>query len=133
VGRDDRIKCLGCSATNGGVVFRTGYCDNCLEKNEQFEEERDNCLKKNEQFEEERSLQILSDEKLNVQPNVANLDKHDDDDRTCVICLDAIKNVVFLPCRHLCACSKCALHVSKSSKLCPVCRTSIQTHIEVFL
>jgi len=59
--------------------------------------------------------------------------ENNNDDRTCVVCLEVIKNVVFLPCKHLCTCSKCALTILKSSNACPICRTKIQSHLEVFI
>ena len=46
-----------------------------------------------------------------------------DDD--CVICLCEEKQVVLLPCRHLCVCAACLVHIDK----CPVCRTGFEDHI----
>lgn len=37
---------------------------------------------------------------------------------SCCICMDGPKNVVFLPCRHLCCCQGCG----PLCKLCPICR-----------
>jgi len=43
----------------------------------------------------------------------------------CVICLEAKKNTMILPCRHLCLCHNCALHVNIGMNKCPICRYSI--------
>jgi len=49
----------------------------------------------------------------------------------CVICLTTSKEVAFIPCGHLCCCSKCGL---KSSLLqCPVCRLNITSRQKIFL
>lgn len=43
----------------------------------------------------------------------------------CVICLEAAKDTMILPCRHLCLCHNCALHVNIEMNKCPICRYSI--------
>lgn len=40
------------------------------------------------------------------------------EDAYCVICLSELKEVLLLPCRHLCMCKACMAHVHT----CPVCR-----------
>eukprot|EP01065_Artemidia_motanka_P053641 TRINITY_DN9998_c1_g1_i1.p1 TRINITY_DN9998_c1_g1~~TRINITY_DN9998_c1_g1_i1.p1 ORF type:complete len:323 (+),score=83.99 TRINITY_DN9998_c1_g1_i1:160-1128(+) len=45
----------------------------------------------------------------------------------CVICLDEMKEVVFLPCKHMCACVGCAKRLSK----CPVCREPVVDRLKV--
>jgi len=42
----------------------------------------------------------------------------------CVICMEAAKNAILKPCRHVCCCVKCANNLNP--KLCPVCRGPIQ-------
>lgn len=44
----------------------------------------------------------------------------EEDDIFCVICLSEYKEVLLLPCRHLCLCRACMAHVHT----CPVCRAS---------
>ena len=46
-----------------------------------------------------------------------------DDD--CVICLSEEKSVFLLPCRHLCVCKGCLVHIDK----CPVCRASFEEYV----
>lgn len=48
-----------------------------------------------------------------------------DEDPECCICLDAAKDRVFLPCRHMCCCEGCAASVQDTKQPCPICRTPI--------
>lgn len=45
-----------------------------------------------------------------------------DDDPTCVICMDAPKALVFVPCGHYCSCASC---VTGLKNKCPMCREII--------
>jgi hypothetical protein len=45
----------------------------------------------------------------------------DDEDPICIICMDAPKTLVFVPCGHYCVCSEC----SERLKECPLCREGI--------
>ncbi|XP_068208163.1 mitochondrial E3 ubiquitin protein ligase 1-like [Palaemon carinicauda] len=47
----------------------------------------------------------------------------------CVICCD-LRDVILMPCKHVCVCSECALKLSP--RVCPVCRTEIDTIQPVF-
>ena len=47
----------------------------------------------------------------------------------CCICLDGKKNVLFLPCKHICTCANCS-----NVNNCPICRANIVSKIDgVFL
>ena len=46
----------------------------------------------------------------------------------CVVCLDACKNTVLLPCRHMCVCSACAGELS----VCPLCRSEVRDQMQVY-
>ena len=48
------------------------------------------------------------------------------DNRICSVCLDAEKNVVFLPCSHMAVCSSCTANI----ELCPICRQEIKYYIK---
>lgn len=50
---------------------------------------------------------------------------------TCVICQDADREILFLPCAHICTCGTCG----NSSKItaCPICRKSIERKSFVYL
>lgn len=60
-----------------------------------------------------------------VQQELNNLEI----EQQCVVCCDAPRSVVLIPCKHLAVCADC----SKLLKDCPVCRTKIQTAIEIFV
>ncbi len=49
--------------------------------------------------------------------------------RGCVICEDGPKNVVLIPCGHVCACGTCASRLSE----CPMCRSLVQQTLRVFM
>jgi hypothetical protein len=57
------------------------------------------------------------------------------DEHCCVICLDAPKDVVLLPCRHLCSCMACldVLMAALEPPLCPLCRTRTEDFMQVRL
>ena len=50
------------------------------------------------------------------------------DAKLCIICLDEECVEVLVPCGHNLFCSECATDL----KLCPVCRTTVETHIRVY-
>ena len=50
------------------------------------------------------------------------------DELLCVICLDARRTMLLLPCRHLCLCAGCA----KKCRSCPLCRMGVEKVVEVF-
>eukprot|EP01063_Lacrimia_lanifica_P025093 TRINITY_DN3288_c0_g1_i1.p1 TRINITY_DN3288_c0_g1~~TRINITY_DN3288_c0_g1_i1.p1 ORF type:complete len:761 (+),score=196.93 TRINITY_DN3288_c0_g1_i1:60-2285(+) len=47
----------------------------------------------------------------------------------CCICLEAPRNCVFFPCRHLCACKDC----SQKVMYCPMCRVKVAHRVEIWL
>ena len=53
------------------------------------------------------------------------------DARTCVICMDKEILYLFMPCKHLVSCEKCAL--KPSIKECPVCRKTIQKRLKTYM
>ena len=40
----------------------------------------------------------------------------------CVICMSEIRDVIIMPCRHLCLCKMCATNLRVQSNNCPICR-----------
>jgi hypothetical protein len=53
-----------------------------------------------------------------------------DDEHLCVVCEDAKKQVIILPCRHMCLCPKCAnFDVIKE---CPMCRQKVEDSMNVY-
>lgn len=53
------------------------------------------------------------------------------DEHLCVICEDGKKQVVLLPCKHMCLCKACADF--DKIKECPLCRTKIDDSMAVFI
>ena len=47
----------------------------------------------------------------------------------CVVCMDANKDTLLLPCMHLCVCGQCASALSH----CPICRGEVDDKKRVFL
>ena len=54
-----------------------------------------------------------------------------EEENLCIICEEATKRVVLLPCKHLCLCSACSK--LEQVKDCPMCRTEISDRMEVFM
>jgi len=50
---------------------------------------------------------------------------------TCVICLTDIRNVLLLPCRHLCLCGSCAENLKFQSANCPICRIPFRALLQI--
>lgn len=47
---------------------------------------------------------------------------------TCLVCYENIQNCAMFPCKHLCVCVTC----SRKLKICPVCRTEINSVVNFF-
>jgi hypothetical protein len=57
----------------------------------------------------------------------------DAEETMCVVCFDAPKDHLVLPCKHLCVCEACAEQLTKTrTPTCPVCREPIQQTMKVF-
>lgn len=55
------------------------------------------------------------------------------DKRLCVICQDQPKNIMLLPCKHLCMCMNCCLTLQYNDNSCPICRNVILDSWQVFI
>lgn len=49
----------------------------------------------------------------------------------CVICLTEKRDTTVLPCRHMCLCNDCAQQLRFASNRCPVCRTQVQSLLQI--
>jgi len=56
-------------------------------------------------------------------------DSSSSDDLLCVICLNALKTHICVPCGHKCCCINC---IDKFGKDCPICRKTVQMCIKIF-
>lgn len=60
---------------------------------------------------------------------------HNEDDspsKECIVCYDGAKNMLLLPCAHICTCVSCTSYIMYSNKQCPVCRTKIQQVMRIY-
>jgi hypothetical protein len=56
----------------------------------------------------------------------------DTEETMCVVCFDAHKDRIVLPCMHLCACGPCAQRLLELDASCPVCRGPVERMAQVF-
>ena len=49
----------------------------------------------------------------------------------CVICMTEPRDTTVLPCRHMSMCSECAKVLRMQSNKCPICRTSIESLLQI--
>jgi hypothetical protein len=59
----------------------------------------------------------------------------------CVVCLDALRDTLLLPCKHLVLCQGCSRHMQQRAQqegggssgsrcaLCPICRVPVASHV----
>lgn len=60
-----------------------------------------------------------------------------DERQRCVVCLESLKSMLILPCRHACLCRPCAVeiinHADVNQRICPLCRTLMHEVLHVFM
>jgi hypothetical protein len=77
-----------------------------------------------------RAQQMLA--RLGVPP-AATAHHPDAEETMCVVCFDAPKDHIIVPCGHQCVCEACAEQLTKTrTPLCPVCREPIRETMKVF-
>jgi hypothetical protein len=68
-----------------------------------------------------------------VVPPAAPAPHPDAEETMCVVCFDAPKEYIIVPCGHLCVCEACAERLTKTrTPMCPVCRGPIRETMKVF-
>ena len=82
-----------------------------------FYNERENERRRREADEESEALQNK------YRNNTNDFNDDNNEQNVCVICLENQRNVVILPCAHLCGCRRCLLQVPH----CPICRGDINS------
>ena len=74
---------------------------------------------------------------LKKESKPKSLVKWKDEEKTgvkeCVVCMEAPRTHVFVPCGHICVCGSCSNRMMESRKLCPTCNQLSTMAIEVFL
>ncbi|KAK5974356.1 RING-type domain-containing protein [Trichostrongylus colubriformis] len=65
---------------------------------------------------------------------ISNAERANDQRTQCCICLYREKTILLRPCNHICLCNTCFQAVkSEQRPNCPICRTEIESHMEVYL
>ena len=66
-------------------------------------------------------------------PPAASAPHPDAEEMQCVVCFDAPKDHIIVPCGHMCVCASCAEQLTKTrTPMCPVCREPILQTMKVF-
>jgi hypothetical protein len=66
-------------------------------------------------------------------PPAAPTPHPDAEETMCVVCFDAPKDHIIVPCGHMCVCEACAEQLTKTrTPSCPVCRKPIRETVKVF-
>jgi hypothetical protein len=80
-----------------------------------------------------RLQQIQAHLGSSVVPQATPAPHPDTEETMCVVCFDAPKDHLVLPCKHLCVCEACAEQLTKTrTPMCPVCRGPIRETMKVF-
>lgn len=108
------------------------YCNNCREpRRGVLRLESDCIINRNDapKYEEPEITQFVPKDEDDTVTN--------DDNRSCVICMENTKCCLLNPCMHLCLCISCSRSQENDIKLgkfsCPVCRTSVKFINKIFL
>jgi hypothetical protein len=89
---------------------------------------------KRQLLEEEASALTMRLQQVQAELGSGSGTPHSDAEETmCVVCFDAPKDHIIVPCYHLCVCEACANLLTQMDKpTCPICRTAIQQTNKVF-
>mmetsp|Transcript_1573 Transcript_1573/g.2341 ORF Transcript_1573/g.2341 Transcript_1573/m.2341 type:complete len:342 (-) Transcript_1573:2318-3343(-) len=77
-----------------------------------------------------QELQAYERQVKNVLERIEKAKEHLEEEKLCVICRENPKEVLIMPCRHLCVCKECGNRVELTR--CPLCREVIAERISVF-
>ena len=57
------------------------------------------------------------------------------EENKCIVCLGQRTTAtwVFMPCRHACCCIRCSQRIKDLSQSCPMCRSDIESMIQIFI
>ena len=88
------------------------------------EEEEEEVIDLTGEIEEEECIDV-TDESKKSPPPPPTLQENEE----CVICFEAKRTVVLLPCKHCCLCSTCALNATE----CPLCREEVKDTLEIYV
>jgi len=77
-----------------------------------------------------QELQALERQVKHVLVKIETAKQRLEEEKLCVICRESPKEVLFMPCRHLCVCKDCGYR--EELERCPLCREAIAERISVF-
>ena len=80
---------------------------------------------KKPKLEETKKIEKMEIEDTNLVEEVEKLKR----ERSCAVCMDRQKVVMFMPCSHLAACVECSVAMTA----CPICRKPIQATIRTYI
>ena len=89
--------------------------------------------REDDSFYAQKSLQELQSYERQVKNVLERIEKAKqelEEEKLCVICRESTKEVLIMPCRHLCVCKDCGHRVELER--CPLCREAIAERISVF-
>lgn len=72
--------------------------------------------------EKQAVLDIIGEDSLDVN-----------EDELCVVCMDSVKNAVFIPCGHVATCFGCSSDILSSSKICPICSVTVSSVHQIYM
>ena len=85
------------------------------------------------QMEQELAALALRMQEMQAQLGVAPPAAPQLEEELCVVCMDAPKQHIILPCGHQCVCEACAQQLTQTtSPSCPVCRAPIRETTRVY-
>lgn len=89
----------------------------------------------NDQNQNDSDVDDQNDESVDGIENVSALKmqlEQQKEKSLCLICQDAPKSIIFLPCRHMCLCEDCCNQLLNRRATCPLCRKAILNPIKVY-
>jgi hypothetical protein len=75
--------------------------------------------------------EMMKIRKLTRMRSTAAKNQNDCEELLCVICAQTQRNIIILPCNHLCVCYACYQKLN-NPKVCPFCKTPVTKTIEIF-
>jgi hypothetical protein len=75
------------------------------------------------------ALKRVTKSKSEMEKKKSNNNNNTNNDNNCCICLENKKNILLMPCKHLCLCKDCVKHIDDC---CPVCRSHVTNSITVY-
>jgi E3 ubiquitin-protein ligase MUL1 len=86
-------------------------------------------LRRKQERDERRLKESLEKSRQQRRAQIRSRD-HLAEDQRCVVCLLNPKEVIVLPCGHVCLCEECAIKIKAQ---CPICRARIETKAAAFI